>query len=107
MALATVFGGSGFIGRYVVTALARNGWSVNVAVRRPDQALFLKTAGTVGQVTPIAANIREPSSVERALDGAHAVINLVGILYQAGPQRFDAVHAAGAGAIAAAAKKAG
>ncbi len=107
MSLATVFGGSGFIGRYVVAALAARGWAINVAVRRPDQALFLKTAGTVGQVTPIAANVRDRASIERAVAGAEAVINLVGILYQSGPQRFQAVHAEGAGQVGAAAARAG
>jgi NADH dehydrogenase len=107
MALATVFGGSGFIGRYVVGQLAKRGWSVNVAVRRPDSALFLKTAGAVGQITPVAANIRDKASVERAIQGAEAVVNLVGILFEAGPQRFQGVHAEDAGQIAEAAKKAG
>ena len=100
--LVTVFGGSGFIGRYVVRRLAREGWQVRVAVRRPDQALFCKTAGQVGQVVPVAANIRNEASVRAAVSGAAAVVNLVGILFQAGPQRFDAVHAQGAAMVAAA-----
>src|SRR3954471_20680406 len=94
--LATVFGGSGFLGRYVVRRLAREGWQVRVAVRRPDEALFCKTTGHVGQVTPVAANIRDDGSVRAAVTGANAVINLVGILFQSGPQRFDAVHSEGA-----------
>src|ERR1700744_2238006 len=97
--LATVFGGSGFLGRYVVRQLVREGWQVRVAVRRPDQALFLKTAGQVGPVTPISANIRDDRSVRQAVAGADLVVNLVGILFQAGRQRFDAVHAAGAGRV--------
>jgi NADH dehydrogenase len=105
--LVTVFGGSGFIGRYVVRRLAREGWQVRIAVRRPDQALFLKTAGHVGQVTPVAANIRDQASVRAAVSGAAAVVNLVGILFQAGPQRFDSVHAQGAVHIASAAAAAG
>jgi NADH dehydrogenase len=105
--LVTVFGGSGFIGRYVVRRLAREGWQVRVAVRRPDQALFCKTAGHVGQVTPVAANIRDAASVRAAVSGAAAVVNLVGILFQAGPQRFDAVHAQGAATIATASAAAG
>ncbi|WP_374380357.1 complex I NDUFA9 subunit family protein [Dongia sp.] len=105
--LVTVFGGSGFIGRYVVQRLARAGWQVRIAVRRPDEALFLKTAGDVGQVTPIAANIRDDTSVAAAVAGADAVVNLVGILAEGGPQRFDTVQAKGAARIAAAAKAAG
>ena len=105
--LVTVFGGSGFIGRYVVRRLAREGWQVRVAVRRPDQALFCKTAGHVGQVTPVSVNIRDAASVRAAVSGAAAVVNLVGILFQAGPQRFDAVHAQGAATIAAACAAAG
>ena len=101
--LVTVFGGSGFIGRYVVRRLAHDGWEVRVAVRRPDQALFLKTAGHIGQVTPVAANIRDAASVRAAVAGADHVVNLVGILFQAGPQRFDAVQAEGAGRVAEAA----
>jgi NADH dehydrogenase len=105
--LATVFGGSGFIGRYVVQRLAKRGWMVRAAVRRPDEALFLKPLGDVGQITPIAANLRHQGSVEAAVAGADAVVNLVGLLYQGGPQRFDAVHVEGAGRAAAAARKAG
>lgn len=105
--LVTVFGGSGFIGRYVVRRLAHAGWQVRVAVRRPDAALFCKTAGHVGQVVPVAVNVRDPASVRAAVSGAAAVVNLVGILFQAGPQRFDAVHAQGAANIAAAAASAG
>jgi NADH dehydrogenase len=105
--LVTVFGGSGFIGRYVVRNLARAGWQVRVAVRRPDEALFLKTAGDVGQVTPFAANIRDDASVRAAVAGADAVINLVGILYEGGRQKFAAVQAEGAARVAAAARAAG
>ena len=78
-----------------------------VAVRRPDEALFLKPAGDVGQVTPIAANIRDDRSVAAAVAGADAVVNLVGILAEGGRQRFDAVQAKGAARIAQAAKAAG
>jgi NADH dehydrogenase len=105
--LATVFGGSGFIGRYVVRNLAREGWLVRAAVRRPDEALFLKTSGAIGQITPIAANIRDRASVVRAVTGADAVINLVGILYESGRQRFKAVQTEGARTIAEEAAKAG
>lgn len=105
--LVTVFGGSGFIGRYVVQHLARAGWQVRVAVRRPNEALFLKTSGDVGQVTPVAANIRDDASVAAAVAGADAVVNLVGILYQSGKQSFDSVQDKGAARLAAAAKAAG
>jgi uncharacterized protein YbjT (DUF2867 family) len=105
--LATVFGGSGFIGRYVVTNLARAGWLVRVAVRRPDEALFLKTAGAVGQVTPVAANVRDRASIARAVAGAEAVVNLVGILHEGGRQKFEAVQAEGAKTIAEEAARAG
>ncbi|HET6159558.1 MAG TPA: complex I NDUFA9 subunit family protein [Dongiaceae bacterium] len=105
--LATVFGGSGFIGRYVVTNLTHKGWLVRVAVRRPDEALFLKTAGAIGQVTPIPANVRDRASVARAIQGADAVVNLVGILHEGGRQRFQAVQAEGARTIAEEAARAG
>ncbi len=107
VASVTVFGGSGFVGRHVVRELAKAGASVRVAVRRPDRALFLKTMGDVGQITPVAANIRDDASVAAAVEGSEAVVNLVGILYQAGRQTFDAVHHQGAGRIARAAKAAG
>src|SRR5579872_2170962 len=105
--LATVFGGSGFIGRYIVQRLARRGWLVRVAIRRPDEALFLKPMGDVGQITPVAANIRHERSVSAAVEGAEVAINLVGILYEHGPQRFDAVHTEGPRRLARAAKIAG
>lgn len=105
--LVTVFGGSGFVGRHVVRALARAGWRVRVAVRRPDLAGFLRPLGAVGQIHSVQANIRDMGSVERAVEGAAAAVNLVGILFQQGRQTFDAVHAEGAGAIARAAREAG
>ena len=104
---ATVFGGSGFVGRYTVGELARRAYRVRVAVRRPERALFLKPMGDVGQVTPVAANIRDDASVAAAVEGADVAINLVGVLYEAGAQRFQAVHAEGAGRIARAAAAAG
>ena len=105
--LATVFGASGFLGRHVVQRLAARGWQVRAAVRRPDEALFLKTMGDVGQVTPVRANIRVPASVRAAIDDADAVVNLVGILFESGKQRFDAVHVDGARRIAEAAAASG
>ncbi len=105
--LVTVFGGSGFIGRHVVRALARDGWRIRVACRRPDLAGHLQPSGRVGQIQPIQANLRYPASVAAAVRGADAVVNLVGILTETGRQSFDAVQGFGARAVARAAKEAG
>jgi NADH dehydrogenase len=101
--LVTVFGGSGFLGRHVVRALARRGYRVRNAVRRPDLAGHLQPLGRVGQIHSVQANLRYPASVEAAVRDADAVINLVGILFERGKQRFEAVQAEGAGAVARAA----
>ena len=105
--LVTVFGGSGFIGRHLVRALAKQGWRVRVAVRRPDLAFHLQPLGIVGQVTAVQANVRNRASVERAMQGSDAVINLVGILSESGRQTFGAVQANGPKLIAEAAAAAG
>ncbi|UTW55416.1 complex I NDUFA9 subunit family protein [Kordiimonas sp. SCSIO 12610] len=105
--LITVFGGSGFIGRYVVQRLASQGHLVRVAVRRPNEALFLKPLGDVGQVQIIAANLKNEASVERAIQGADAVVNLVGILHNSGGQTFEALQADGAATVARIAAAAG
>lgn len=105
--LVTVFGASGFIGRHVVQRLAAKGIQVRAVERHPDNALYLKPMGYVGQITPVQANIRDAASVRAAVAGADAVVNLVGILYESGKQRFDAVQAAGAGTVARAAQAAG
>jgi uncharacterized protein YbjT (DUF2867 family) len=105
--LVTVFGGSGFIGRHVVRALARDGWRVRIACRRPDLAFFLQPLGRPGQVMPVQANLRYPESIAAALQGADAVVNLVGILAETGSQKFSTVQAKGARAVAEAAKAAG
>ena len=105
--LAVVFGGSGFVGRYVVRALASNGWRVRAACRRPDLAGHLQPMGRVGQIHAVQANVRYPDSVARAVVGAHAVVNAVGILAASGRQTFQLVHVSGARAIAEAARKAG
>ena len=105
--VVTVFGGSGFVGRYVVRALARDGWRVRVACRRPDLAFFLQPLGRVGQVMAVQANVRSPESIAAALRGASAVVNLVGILAETGAQKFSTVQAGGARVIAEAAKAAG
>ena len=105
--MITVFGGSGFVGRYVVRALVKKGFRVRVATRRPHLALDLKVSGVVGQVELMQANVRNPSSVRRAVDGAHGVVNLVGILAESGSQRFASLQAKGAQNIAEAAAAAG
>lgn len=105
--LVTVFGGSGFVGRYAVKHLAEAGWRVRVAVRRPDEALFLKPMGDVGQIALTQANLRVEPSVAAAVAGADAVVNLVGILYESGQQSFASVQARGAELVARAARAAG
>ena len=105
--LVTVFGGSGFVGRYIVRAYARAGWRVRVAVRRPDLAGFLAPYGVVGQVQAVQANVRFPDSVAAAAEGAEIVVNATGVKKETGRQSFGAVHAAGSAAIARAAKAAG
>jgi uncharacterized protein YbjT (DUF2867 family) len=107
MSLVTVFGGSGFIGRHLVQRLAASGASVRVAVRDPIAANFLKTMGDVGQVTPIYVDVHNDASVANALTGSHAVVNLIGILYERGTQQFDTIHCDGAARIAREAKSAG
>ena len=104
--LVTVFGGSGFLGRHLVARLAEAGARITVAVRDPEAASFLKPMGAVGQIVPVQANLRHPPSIARAVEGAAAVVNLVGILYQRGRQRFAAIHARGAELVAQAAASA-
>ena len=105
--IVTVFGGSGFVGRHTVRALARAGYRIRAACRRPDLAGFLQPMGNVGQIQPVQANLRYPDSVRRAVEGAHVVINCVGILAGTGRQTFQAVHVEGARAAARAAREAG
>ncbi len=105
--LVTVFGGSGFIGRHLVRRLAADGWVVRVAVRDPVAAEFLKPMGDVGQVVPVRADVTDPAVVQAAVHGAHAVVNLVGILYEGFGCRFDRIHRQGAATVAVAAKAAG
>ena len=101
--LVTVFGGSGFLGRSVVRALARRDYRIRVAVRRPELAGFLQPLGKVGQIHAVQANLRYPASVEAAMRDSHVAINLVGILAEGGAQTFDAVQGKGAGTVAQAA----
>lgn len=105
--LVTVFGGSGFVGRHVVRALAKRGYLVRVAVRRPDLAGHVQPLGNVGQIQPVQANLRVRWSVDRAVEGADHVVNLVAIMHQSGRQTFPAVHEFGARAVAEAARAAG
>jgi NADH dehydrogenase len=106
-ALITIYGGSGFIGRHVVRAIAKTGARMRVAVRRPELALHLQPLGGVGQINAVQANVRFPDSLLAAADGADAVINLVGILFPTGKQTFKAVQDEGARHVAEAARAAG
>jgi len=98
--LVTVFGGTGFIGRQVVRALAKRGYRVRAAARNEGQGYRLRMLGDVGQIEVVQANVRNRASVERALDGAVACANLVGVLYETGPQGFASLHGMGARTIA-------
>lgn len=90
--LVTIYGGSGFLGRYVASRLAHAGWRVRVAVRRPNEALFVRTYGTVGQVEPVLCNVRDDASVAEAMHGADAVVYSVGVLNEVGRNTFDATQ---------------
>ena len=98
--LVTIFGGSGFVGRYVAQRMARAGWRVRVAVRRPNDAIFVRPYGVVGQVEPVFCNIRDDDSVRLVTTGADAVVNCVGILAESGRNTFDEVQDEGAGRVA-------
>ena len=104
--LVTIFGGSGFIGRHTVRALAKRGYRIRVATRRPDLAGHLQPLGNVGQIQPVQANVRVRWSIDRAVEGADHVINLVGIMHQSGRQTFNAVQDFGARAVAESARAA-
>jgi NADH dehydrogenase len=105
--LIVVFGGSGFVGRYVIKELARRGKRVRVPMRRPHLGQDLRVLGDVGQIQLVQANVRFPDSIDRALDGATGVVNLVGLLSEKGQQTFFNIHAEGAATIAAMASKHG
>lgn len=105
--VVTIFGGSGFVGRYVVQRLARKGWVIRVGAREPSRAQFLKPLGSVGRITPLRAPLQDESAVRAAVRGVDAVINLVGILHERGRQTFDGVQHRGAATVAAAAAAAG
>ena len=105
--LVTVFGGSGFIGSQTVRALAKQGWRIRVAVRRPWQAYRQRLLGDVGQIEIVQANVRFPETVERALVGAEAVVYAVGAAFESGKQLFSVVHAEGPKLAAEAAARLG
>lgn len=98
--LVTIYGGSGFVGRYIAQRMAREGWRVRVAVRRPNEAHYVKPYGTVGQVEPVFCNIRDDASVRSVMQGASAVVNCVGTFDARGKNNFDAVQHEGAERIA-------
>ena len=98
--LVTIYGGSGFVGRYIARRMAKAGWRVRVAVRRPNEAIFVRPYGVVGQVEPVLCNVRDDASVAAAMAGADAVVNCVGILAESGKNKFEAVQAEGAARIA-------
>jgi len=98
--LVTIIGGSGFVGRHIAQAMARRGWRVRVAVRRPNDAMFVKPYGTVGQVEPVQCNIRDEASTRAVIRGADAVVNCVGLLFESGRNTFQACMAEGAGRAA-------
>ena len=98
--LVTIYGGSGFLGRYVARRLAKEGWRVRVAVRRPNEAIFVRPYGVVGQVEPVFCNIRDDDSVRSVMQGVDAVINCVGTFDKGGKNNFDAVQNEGAERIA-------
>ncbi|MFD1379538.1 complex I NDUFA9 subunit family protein [Fodinicurvata halophila] len=96
----TIFGGSGFIGRYIVERLADQGWTIRVAVRRPQRAQFLKPLGNVGQIVPIPCDLNSSAAIRSALEGVDAAINLVGIMQESGSQNFSNLQSQGARLIA-------
>jgi NADH dehydrogenase len=98
--LVTIYGGSGFVGRYIARRMAKEGWRVRVAVRRPNEAMHVKPYGVPGQVEPVFCNIRDDASVAAVMQGADAVVNCVGVLNELGKNTFDAVQSDGAGRVA-------
>ncbi len=98
--IVTIYGGSGFVGRYISQRLAKDGWRVRVACRRPNEAMFVKPYGVPGQVEPVFCNIRDDASTGTALQGADAVVNCVGTFATGGVNSFGPVHVEGAGRIA-------
>lgn len=98
--IVTIIGGSGFVGRYIAQRMARQGWRVRVACRRPNEAMFVKPYGVVGQVAPVQCNIRDDASTRAVIAGADAVVNCVGVLWESGRNTFSACQADGAARVA-------
>ncbi|KQI70015.1 3-beta hydroxysteroid dehydrogenase [Loktanella sp. 3ANDIMAR09] len=98
--LVTIFGGSGFVGRYIARRLAQDGWRIRVACRTPNEAMFVRTYGVVGQVEPVFCNVRDDDSVRAVTRGADAVVNCVGVLAEKGKNTFKALQAEAPGRIA-------
>jgi NADH dehydrogenase len=98
--LVTIIGGSGFVGRYIARGMAKEGWRVRVAVRRPNEALFVRPYGSVGQVEPVLCNIRDDASVQSVIRGADAVVNCVGTFDRGGKNKCGAINADGAARVA-------
>ncbi|MEM1151501.1 MAG: complex I NDUFA9 subunit family protein [Pseudomonadota bacterium] len=105
--IVTLIGGSGFIGRYIAQTMAKRGWRVRVGCRRPNEALFVKPYGAVGQVEPVQCNIRDEASLAAVIAGSEAVVNCVGILFESGKNTFADIQAEGAGRVARVAAEAG
>lgn len=105
--IVTIIGGSGFIGRYIAQNMARRGWRVRVACRRPNEAMFVRTYGVVGQVEPVQCNVRDEASLARVIAGSEAVVYAVGILFESGKNKFQAVQAEGPARAARIAREAG
>ena len=89
---ATIFGGTGFVGRHIVRGLVKEGYTVKVATRIPERAYFLKPCGVIGQIVPFACDYNEPASIDAAVDGADVVVNCIGILYQSRGSKFKKAH---------------
>ncbi|MGB0935339.1 MAG: complex I NDUFA9 subunit family protein, partial [Alphaproteobacteria bacterium] len=105
--LVTIFGGSGFVGRYVVQKLAKEGAIIRIAGRYAKSALFLKTMGDVGQITPVEVNIRDKESIAQAIDGSYAVVNLIGVLQEKSKNTFEDLHVIGPNLISQVASESG
>ena len=105
--VVTVFGGTGFLGKYIIGKLAKAGYTIKVVSRRAENAKDLKTSGFVGQIVPVSADLAKQADIEAIIEGSYAVINCIGILYEQGKQKFDLLHAQIPEKLAQASKKLG